>query len=76
MINWFKKRKELREKELYKMGYDWAAGSLLRGEITPAYIESLWWGNSYANEYHWGAQAAADKLIELKVIEDDTVSWV
>lgn len=36
--SWIEKRKARREKRDYYAGYDWAAGSMLRGELTPGQV--------------------------------------
>lgn len=72
-MKWFKKRNEQKRKQLFNRGYDYAAGSLLRGEETPISLESRWWHNVDNNEFDSGIMAATAKLIDLGIIEDDTI---
>ncbi len=72
-MNWFKKRNERKRKKLFNRGYDFAAGSLLRGEETPISLESKWWRSPNSNEFDSGVGAATSKLIDLGIVEDDSI---
>ena len=75
----YKKYKEYKRKikdnkrdTLWKNGYDWAAGSLLREELTPRSLyEQI--NSSDRNAFDLGAEAACNYLILLTIIEDDTI---
>lgn len=60
-----------RESE-FSAGYDWAAGSLLRGEQTPYSIESICTFQS-THYFDRGALVALDHLIRRAAIVDDRV---
>jgi len=72
MFNFIKGYKEKRKTERRIMGYDWAAGALLRGDETPMSIDAYTCGNDMS-EFDFGADDACRELIKLGVIQDDTV---
>lgn len=75
LVSWpsiaIKARNDQKDKYLYNMGYDWAAGAILRGEETPRSIDVKIWGPT-RNTFDCGAEMATHKLIRLGVIEDDS----
>lgn len=52
-------------KEQYNRGYDWAAGNLLRGEITPEYIE----GQTCGHESEPFDRGALDAMLEIEKLK-------
>ena len=76
---WLSHRKSRKEKEDYNRGFDWAAGALLRHEMTPAEVESYYNINSTAEEsfsdlqinFIRGVRKAILTLIKTCVVEDD-----
>jgi hypothetical protein len=78
-IDMFKKLREWREKRKqtyldnqWNRGFLWAWDALQAGEECPASLESKWWHNPFPCEFDYGASDAADVLIKLGVIEDNT----
>lgn len=69
----FKKYRDRREEKRFNDGYDYAAGALLRGEETPLSLEAQWWRNPYSGTFDSGIRAATYRLIDLGVIEDDSL---
>jgi len=65
---WCANRKQEKDKDDWKAGYNWAAGSLLRGEETPQTVNNYM---LHTDLFDYGAFAATEKLIECKIIEDD-----
>ena len=72
--NWITIRRLEKEQRNFKrafcMGYDYAAGTLLRGDESPFSLESYAWQNSYT-PFDQGISAATDKLVEKGVILDN-----
>ena len=69
--SFFDKLRKDRETKEYDAGYDWAAGSLLRGEMTPMIVESYTLHGDITL-FCSGALEAVDRLVTAGVIEDDT----
>ncbi len=74
MFNWLRKRKqqakEAKQKEQFNSGYDWAAGSLLRGDLTVAFVEDKA-DYSFDGNYSYfdaGASKAVIKLTEINFL--------
>ena len=78
---WLNRRKENKWKQEYNRGFDWAAGALLRVEITPIGVESYYGTNATAGvsfnrfktAFDYGAEAATDALVQAGVIKDDGI---
>jgi len=64
LITFFKKRKQQKINNEWKDGYDWAVGSLLRGEETPLSIEAYSYGME-TDSFDKGASAGINRLINL-----------
>lgn len=76
--DWLKKRKERKLAARYVAGYDWAAGALLRGEITPAYVQRVTENvfdedDEALRRFDLGAIAATDSLCFGYKLPDDRV---
>jgi hypothetical protein len=83
MIKWLillfdtKGRKQKRINDSYKIGYDYAAGSLLRGEKTPRDLETEAITSSTFDEdkemrsFDMGIVDAVDKLVSFGVVHDN-----
>jgi hypothetical protein len=71
---WLEKRRQTAYDRAYRSGYDWAAGSLLRGDHTPLGVE----GVTYPPDgpFNLGASAATDRLVEVGAVEDDRLNLV
>lgn len=77
---WFHDREMSYRARAYNQGYDWAAGSLLRGQETPfsiqARMESEVFPKSvWASSFDRGACAACNRLVQANVIHDDSVRF-
>lgn len=72
-LNWWQRRKEKKRVHRFNAGYNYAAGTLLRGEESPISLEAQWWHNVYADEFDSGVMAATYRLVELGVIVDDSI---
>jgi len=71
-MRWLKERRQKRNLELYNRGYDFACGSLLRGDKTPLSLEALI-PDFNKNHFDLGMEEVIDKLISLGVVVDDRV---
>lgn len=69
LTHWQERKKQAR----FNRGYDYAAGALLRGEETPGSLEAKWWHNPYSDEFDTGVMTATKRLINLNVIEDNSI---
>lgn len=69
---WTARRDAIRRRKEFIRGYNWAAGALLRGEETPGSIESCQYLPMWTS-FDSGTIKAIEKLLELKVIEDDRI---
>jgi hypothetical protein len=70
---WRKGRRLAREAQLERNGFDYAAGALLRKEETPISLEAQWWHNTNSGAFDRGVMRATYTLIDLKVVEDDSL---
>lgn len=76
MIKFFRKIKETRKKHAYNRGFDWAAGSLLRNELSPEAVDAYCYANggfsTFDNEiiaqFDRGASDALRILLNAKVV--------
>lgn len=68
---WLQRRWLSRHRSLYKSGYDWAAGTILREESTPAGIETRYCNTFDHNAFDDGAEEAVDRLVFLGAVKDD-----
>ena len=74
---WLIVRKKQRLQRVYNNGYNYAAGSLLRGETTPLKIqakcENSQFNTAEDHIFDLGAMDAVDKLCQIKAVLDDRV---
>lgn len=82
---WSNKRKNTEFKKVFDRGYNWAAGSLLRGELSPIEVEAFYdlgesktdlfgyldWIPGCTRPFDQGSKAATDRLCTLGVCIDD-----
>lgn len=81
IINWLLNLRKNKEKEVnekaYVSGYDWAAGKLLRKEMTPSQVEaqcdtsSVFHEGAMMKAFDTGAQHAIDVLVDAGVVDED-----
>ena len=69
-MKWWARHKQKRNLELYNNGYDYACGSLLRGEHTPLSLEALI-PELGKNHFDFGMLDAIDKVVSLGIVADD-----
>ncbi len=72
MLTCLKNYQDKKKDEARINGYNWAAGSLLRGVETPASIDAYVSGND-RTAFDIGAEDACKKLIGLGIIKDDCI---
>ena len=75
---WLADRRKQRLQRAYNDGYDYAAGSLLRGDTTPLEFQAKCVNNIFNtggtdSAFDSGAMAAVDKLCRLNAVIDDRV---
>ncbi len=72
MRAWLQRRRLERALQDYRRGYDWAAGVLLRGEMTAAAIDAID-GLTYSGtgDFDDGAIVAMEHLVHMGTIGDD-----
>ena len=68
-----KERAERRKQKALRDGYDYAAGAILRGEMTPFQLEAQYisFPGEGASEFDFGMRAAVNRLVELNAVTDD-----
>ena len=66
---WMKRRRAKRIERLWKAGYDYAAGRLLRSETTPQGLE--WEQAGRYTAFDKGMDSAMTRLCMARVIKDD-----
>lgn len=76
MKDWLKKRRERLEREAYNNGYDWAAGVLLRGDMSSDEVDGhIFYCSPISSTvtstaFDRGASDALSKLVSLKAVEE------
>lgn len=72
--DWIKNRKREKEQRNFNRafctGYNYAAGTLLRGEESPFSLESYAWLDLYT-PFDKGVSEATDRLVEAGVVKDN-----
>lgn len=66
---YFSAKKRERDKKDYERGFDFAAGSLIRGEYTPSSLQNLTYGSCHP--FDRGINTATDFLIKNNIVIDD-----
>lgn len=59
----------------YRDGYDFAAGALLRDEMTPRQIEEMYWDGEPLAYFDKGCNDAIALLVAMGVVKDDRVNF-
>ena len=67
---WLQKRRMRHSKELYNRGFNYAMGTLVRGEKTPLILDAERYEVS-RDAFDNGEDAAMAKAIQLGIVKDD-----